>query len=126
MKTSEIYESTHPHHAVWREYTESLLAGKPKQVEYRASVLDFWINAGANTSWNVDFEYRIKPEPKKFWYMNGEKVAEFVKPDTNQEQCMVQLHLNGVRTCYQTFATRKEAEAVTNKLTNAFITLKVR
>jgi hypothetical protein len=109
MKTPKIHESTHPHHAVWREYTESLLTGKPKQLEYRASVLDFWINASANTSWNVDFEYRIKPTPKLFWYMNGQKIVEFVEPDVIQEQCIVRIHLNGVLICYQTFATRKEA-----------------
>jgi hypothetical protein len=77
MKTPEIHETSHRHHAVWREYTESLLAGKPKQVEYRASVLDFWVSADStNTSWDADFAYRIKSEPKLFWYMNGKKIVE--------------------------------------------------
>lgn len=126
MKTPEIHEVTHHHHAVWRVYTESLLAGQPKQVEYRASVLDFWINASVDPSWNVDFEYRIKQEPKLFWYMKGEKIVEYVEPDVKQEQCIVEICLNGIRSCYQTFATRDEASAVARKLTNTFVTLKVK
>lgn len=40
--TIPVHDPKHPHHAVWREYTQSLLDGRPKVVEWRPEVNKPW------------------------------------------------------------------------------------
>lgn len=37
-----------------------------KGVQHRCHVDPFWHNA-ENPTWNEDFDYRIKPEPREWW-----------------------------------------------------------
>lgn len=53
-----IWQPEHPHHAVWREYTQSLLDGKPKVVEYRHDNALIW-QTNTRPSWLIEDQYRI-------------------------------------------------------------------
>jgi len=70
-----IYDKTHPHHAVWREAVESVLAGVPKIVEYRCDNSN-WYDIDTVTDgmpialWLPCYQYRIKSVTKKL-VVNG-------------------------------------------------------
>lgn len=126
-KTPEIHEPGHPHHAVWREYTESLLAGKPKQLEYRTKRPDdFWRDSDMSTSWHTDIEYRIKPESKLFWYLKGEKIVEYVERVAIQERSQLEIQIDGVKISSKSFTTYFESRAVAHKLGEIFETLELK
>lgn len=72
----KIYDKEHPHHYVWREYTESVLAGKPKKVQ-RKNCNGMWVELKAdtitgeiNSHWIEESDYRIATELKKL-VVNG-------------------------------------------------------
>jgi len=71
-----IYDKEHPHHTVWREATESVLAGTPKTIQFKDSNCS-WSDTSVDSegkyrlSWRLDTEYRIKPEMKKL-RVNGQ------------------------------------------------------
>lgn len=51
-----IWQPEHPHHAVWREYTQSFLDGKPKSLE--VNVGPGWQSTSL-PSWDKEYQYRI-------------------------------------------------------------------
>jgi hypothetical protein len=99
-----IYNPEHPHHAVWREYTESLLVDEPVTVQ----VLDFgvWCDAAENcisgliaVNYNTGYAYRIKPK-EKIVIINGVEYT-YPKPFSgkllhNQEYYILDLANNCV------------------------------
>lgn len=61
----EIWNKAHPHHAVWREWHESFLAGEPKIVQLLVGVADkVWVDSAA-PDWCPECCYRIKPLPPR-------------------------------------------------------------
>jgi hypothetical protein len=79
-----IYDKNHPHHAVWKEYSESLLAGEPVAVEFRINPQHSWSvsdtpSAGmVRLEWCAHFEYRIAKKMRKL-IVNG-KNFEYPEP----------------------------------------------
>lgn len=63
----EVWNPEHPHHAVWREYTQSLLDGKPKVVEYGHHPHPKWTKAH-EPGWSTEVEYRIARPMLKLTY----------------------------------------------------------
>lgn len=58
----------HPHHAVWREYTQSLLDGKPKVVEFTSSIQTNWGPTVGEPAWLTRNQYRIARPMLKLSY----------------------------------------------------------
>lgn len=65
--TYPVHDPRHPHHAVWREYTQSLLDGKPKRVEVKPEQ-GCWQPAGIDPHWVSHQEYRIARPMLKLSY----------------------------------------------------------
>jgi hypothetical protein len=83
MKTTDlnIYEKEHPHHLVWKEHTESLLAGNPKTVQWKMPRDDKWetsTDRDYNFSWLSSWNYRIAPEMTTLKILDRE--VTFPKP----------------------------------------------
>lgn len=64
----EVWNPEHPHHAVWREYTQSLLDGKPKVVESKITFCQACFKTDERPSWNTEIEYRIARPMLKLSY----------------------------------------------------------
>lgn len=61
----EVWNPNHPHNAVWREYTQSLMDNKPKVVECRCNSL--W-KKSSDPLWYKEAEYRIARPMLKLSY----------------------------------------------------------
>lgn len=62
-----VHDPEHPHNAVWREYTQSLLDGKPRVVECKRPEMAVWLPA-VDPWWFLNDEYRIARPMLKLSY----------------------------------------------------------
>lgn len=102
-----VYEKEHPHHEVWKQYTESLLKGEPLTVEWKKREDDVWIIVGTywsngcvNLTWEPKYFYRIRQKMQTI-FVNGVEYS-YPKPFSGVlvgDEIYYRATENGSRTC---------------------------